>query len=98
MATSEDHPSLVPSVGEPEKRELHTGMFVIDGKEISGDSPALPKKTGREVSVRCSCGEWSGEFNAPTGTFEDMVPMAKGELALHQHEVWGVASGLHETA
>lgn len=76
---SEDH--LIPHKLD------HIATFTVNGQVIEM-AQMSNKVVGYNVIVECSCGEWRGEFVAPD-RLQDMVPLAKGEFALHQHEMYG---------
>lgn len=65
----------------------HAGAFVVKGRRYEADDPTLTKLTARRVEVFCSCREDGWPIVAGPGV-HDVLPVAKGTLAKHQHEEW----------
>ena len=66
----------------------HFGQFRFNGDQHDADSPAIEKATAQQVDVWCKdCDDFRLRITAEAGE-HDVLPVAKAELAKHQHDAW----------
>ena len=66
----------------------HAGRFFFNGKQHDADDPAIEKAVTTQVQVWCmDCDDFTLRITAEEGVI-NVLPVAKAELAKHQHDAW----------
>lgn len=66
----------------------HFGQFRFNNKQYDADDPSIEKANAKQVEVWCKdCPEFALRVTAEAGEY-NVLPVAKAELAKHQHDAW----------